>query len=391
VRWSVSGSVARSALAALLLAVSVARPAVAARDALVVVRGGKTRTVPLEDHRGFPAARAALLAEALGYAWRDGAMRLESEAVRFYEGSPFFTAGSDVYQLPNPVYRFAGQLMIPAGWALEWLPRARPRRWRYLDGRLVERPGVALTPPARDRWLVVVDPGHGGKDPGTTGVAGTREKDVALAIARKLAKRLGRERGIEVVLTRDRDTLVALDDRPRITQIKGIEATPDLFLSIHANSMPKKPNSMRGVETYFLAVAKTEEARRVAMRENSAVRFEADVRPEEVEPLQFILSDLQSTDVLRESSLLAATIDRSVEAKSPARSLGVRQAGFIVLVGATMPAVLVEVGYLSNPEEERLLRSSSYQAKIADALADAVVRYLAEYGRRVWSSYGSGG
>ncbi|KPK65688.1 MAG: hypothetical protein AMS21_04135 [Gemmatimonas sp. SG8_38_2] len=257
---------------------------------------------------------------------------------------------------------------------------------------MVERPPTTARPPERDSWVVVIDAGHGGRDPGAIGVQGTREKDITLAIAKELGKRLERERDIEVVLTRDRDTLIALGDRPRILQVQGrSDNPPDLFLSIHGNSMPKKPNSTRGVETYFLAVAKTEQARQVALRENSALEFEGEVRPEDLEPLQFILSDLQSAGNLRESSLLAASIDHSMRTSLDAPSLGVRQAGFVVLVGATIPAVLVEVGYLSNREEEKLLRSSSYQAKIADALADAVVDYLAEYGRRIWYSYGSGG
>ena len=194
-----------------------------------------------------------------------------------------------------------------------------------------------------------------------------------------------------MILTRDTDTLIAFADRPGITQVRGMADPPDLFLSIHANSMPKKPSATRGVETYFLAVAKTEHARQVAMRENSALVFETDTPEDILEPLQFILSDLQSAGNLQESRFFASIIDQSLQGSLSAPSLGVKQAGFVVLANATMPAALVEVGFLSNREEETLLRSSSYRAKIADALADAVVLYLAEYGRRVWSSYGTGG
>ncbi len=356
-------------------------------DALVVVRNGSTRSVPVEEGLGYPAARATALAQALGYAWVGDRIRVGDDYVSFSAGSPFFSVGGDVYQLPNPAYRHDSQLMIPISWALDWLPRMRSRRWRNMDGRLVERPSTTMSPPERDSWLVLIDPGHGGKDPGTVGVAGTKEKDVTLAVARKLAKRLREEPGIEVMLSRDRDTLIAFFDRPKMPQIRGREAGPDLFISIHGNAMPKKPSSTRGFETYFLAVAKTDEARRVAMRENSALQFEKETSAEDLEPLQFILSDLQSTGNLRESSLLATTVDNSMRNGLDAPARGVRQAGFLVLVGATMPAVLVEIGYLSNRQEEKLLRSSSYQAKIADALADAVVSYLAEYGRRVWSSY----
>jgi N-acetylmuramoyl-L-alanine amidase len=347
--------------------------------------------VPLLDQRGYPAAHASRLAGALGLSWTGDAMEMDGTPVVFTAGSAFFAVGDEVYQLPNPAYREGTALMIPVSWALDWLPRARPRRWRYLDGRLVERPATTLRPPERENWLVVIDAGHGGRDPGTIGIRGTREKDITLDIAMQLARRLEGERDLEVLLTRDRDTLVALADRPRIAQIQGYEQTPALFLSIHGNSMPRKPSDIRGVETYFLAVAKTEHARQVAMRENAALEFETDTPEEFLEPLQFILSDLQSAGNLQESSLFASTIDVSLQESLSAPSLGVKQAGLVVLANATMPAVLVEVGFLSNRDEEKLLRSSSYRAKIADALAEAVVRYLAEYGQRVWSSYGTGG
>ena len=362
-----------------------------AGDALVVVRGGASRSVPVDVGHGYPAAPASKLAQALGYSVAGEHVTLGDDVVRFSAGSPFFSFGGEVYQLANPAYRGDSGLMIPTNWALDWLPRVQSRRWRNMDGRLVERPSTNVQPPERDSWLVLIDPGHGGQDPGTIGVAGTREKDVTLAIAKLLAKRLRDDTGIEGVLTRDRDTLVALGDRPRVPQLRGMKATPDLFISIHGNSMPKKPSSTRGFETYFLAVAKTEQARRVAMRENESLRFEGDSSSEELDPLQFMLTDLQSTANLQESRLLAATINRNLAAGVTARDRGVKQGPFHVLVNATMPAVLVEVGYLSNSKEEKLLRSSSYQAKISDALADAVVSYLAEYGRRIWSSYSSSG
>jgi N-acetylmuramoyl-L-alanine amidase len=389
VRSGVPGSIAKVALIVLLS--GVAGRLAPLGNALLVVRGGATRSVPLDIGRGYPAAPASQLARALGYSVAGERLTLGDDEVRFCAGSPFFSFGREVYQLANPVYGSDSDLMIPISWALDWLPRVRSRRWRNMDGRLVERPSTTLQPPERDAWLVLIDPGHGGQDPGTIGVAGTKEKDVTLAIAQLLAKRLRAETGIEVVLTRDRDTLVALGDRPRITHLKGMKATPDLFISIHGNSMPRKPSSTSGFETYFLAVAKTEQARRVAMRENESLKYEGDSPIEDLDPLQFMLTDLQSTANLQESRLLAATINRRMAASVTAQDRGVKQGPFHVLVNATMPAVLVEVGYLSNGKEEKLLRSPSYQAKISDALADAVVRYLAEYGRRIWSSYNSSG
>jgi len=123
--------------------------AAAPRGDLVVVRGGATLSVPVERQRGYPAARASALAQALGYAWTGGALDLDGERVRFISGSPFFTAGTDVFQLPNPVYRSGSHLMVPVSWALDWLPQRRPRRWRYLDGRLVAWTGDWWSAPAR--------------------------------------------------------------------------------------------------------------------------------------------------------------------------------------------------------------------------------------------------
>lgn len=389
-RWNVPGRSASAALAAL-----IATGFVWGEDAppteLVVVRNGTTLSVPVSQSRGYPTVPASALAYALGYEWVRGTIQMQIGPVQFFDESPFFAVGDLVYQLPNSVYRSGPHLMIPLSWAVDWLPRTRPLRWRVVDGRLVEGSFEAARRPKKEDWLVVIDPGHGGPDPGTIGVRGVKEKHITLAIARRLAVRLRSQPGVTVVLTRDRDTLIALADRPKIARMRGINRPPDLFLSIHGNSMPSKPHPTRGFETYFLAVAKTEEARRVALRENESLRFEGShKRPEDLDPLQHILSDLQVAGNLRESSLFASSISRSLRAALAGPDLGVKQAPFWVLVGANMPATLVEVGYLSNSSEARMLRSPSYQAKIADALADAVANYLAEYGRRVWSSPESG-
>lgn len=389
-----------SGVAVLAMAMLGAAPASAplGRD-LVVVRDGSSRTVPVVTQFGYQATPAAGLAASLGYTWQAEAMVVDGATLRFVAGSPFFSFGDKIHQLPNPVYRYGSQLMVPVSWALDWLPGALPSRWRSMDGRLVELPAApsgssaASRTDGRSPWLVVIDAGHGGADPGAIGVNGTREKDVTLRIARLLQERLKREHGVTVVMTRDRDTLVALADRPRVPQLRGYDRAPDLFLSIHGNSMPKKPSSTRGFETYFLAVAKTSEARQVAMRENQSLKFESDSQPDtgELDPLQFMLSDLESAGNLRESSLLATSVNRSMRMTLSGNGRGVKQAGFWVLVGASMPAALVEVGYLSNPSDERQLRSSTYQAKIADALADGIMNYLVGYGQRVWSSQEAGG
>ncbi|UCF19731.1 MAG: N-acetylmuramoyl-L-alanine amidase [Gemmatimonadota bacterium] len=359
--------------------------AASAADHLVVVRDGSTHAVEIDQRHSYAATSLTELAEALGYERVGAGLRMDGELVRFATGTAFFTAAGEVYQLTNPVYSSGSELMVPLSWSLDWLPTRRSRSWRYMDGRLVKRQPTVQRPAPRTDWMVVIDAGHGGVDPGTIGVGGTKEKDITLAIARRLTKRLEREAGISVVMTRDQDTLIALTDRPRVIQRRGAEGQAGLFVSIHANSMPKKPHATRGHEVYFLSHAKTEQARRVAMRENSALRFEQQGDSSNSEPLQFILSDLQSTGNLQESSLFASSVSRNLATQLSTPDLGVKQGPFAVLVGSTVPAVLVEVGYLSNRAEEKQLRSASHQANIADALADAIVEYLAEYGRRVWS------
>jgi N-acetylmuramoyl-L-alanine amidase len=246
--------------------------------------------------------------------------------------------------------------------------------------------------PAAPRRTVIVDAGHGGVDPGTSLATLARgrvyEKDIALAVARKLAARL-QNSGVNVYMTRDRDTLIALQDRGHIANREG----GDLFISVHVNAANRKwqnPSAARGFETYFLAEAKTEDERRVAAMENEAIRFEdAGPTSRADDPLSFMLNDMKQNEHLRESSDLARIIQARLGVAHPGPSRGVKQAGFSVLVRTFMPAVLVEIGFGSNPTEASWMASSSGQAQLADAIAKAALDYLAQYERR--ASGGSGG
>jgi N-acetylmuramoyl-L-alanine amidase len=223
--------------------------------------------------------------------------------------------------------------------------------------------------------LVVIDAGHGGVDPGAIGPGGTREKDVALAIARELERILAAPGDLEVRMTRDRDTLIALRDRSRMANrwrgATAVEARPALFISVHANAHVHR--SARGFETYFLSEALTEDARRVAAFENSSERFE---ERRAADALSFILNDLRQNLYLRESSVWAEIVQARLGAGHPGPDRGVKQAGFVVLDGAFMPAVLVEVGFISNPLEERMLADPDVQHHIAAQLAHAVRDYF---------------
>ncbi|MEX2572214.1 MAG: N-acetylmuramoyl-L-alanine amidase [Gemmatimonadota bacterium] len=239
--------------------------------------------------------------------------------------------------------------------------------------------GVAWGQTAAAERLVVIDAGHGGVDPGARGPSGTLEKTVVLDIARRLEALLRADPSYDVRLTRTTDTLVPLADRPRFANLwrerKGT-SPPSLFISLHANA--HRQRSVRGVETYFLSEALTDDARRVAAFENAAQRFEESAPSDD--PLGFILTDLRQNHYLRESSEGAALIQRRLASFHPGPDRGVKQAGFVVLEGAFMPAVLVELGFISNPEEEALLSSAAHQDRLAGELARAVFDFFERAG-----------
>lgn len=230
-----------------------------------------------------------------------------------------------------------------------------------------------------DGWTIVLDAGHGGRDAGAIGPHGVREKEVTLAVVRRLASRLASAPGVRVILTRDEDEFVALAERTRIAN----REKADLFVSIHANSAENR--TAEGFETYFLSAAKTEDARRVARMENSAVKYEnPSIDPESLGELNFILWDLAQNEYLRESSTLAESVQEEIDRRLALRSRGVKQAGFFVLNGAFMPAILFEMAFISNPKEESLLDDPAFQTRIADGLAESLLAHLDRYSRKVY-------
>jgi N-acetylmuramoyl-L-alanine amidase len=187
-------------------------------------------------------------------------------------------------------------------------------------------------------------------------------------------------------MTRTTDTLIALGDRGGYCT----EAC-DLFVSVHVNSLARRRGytEIRGFETYFLAEAKTEDAARVAKMENDAVRFETgEEAATEVGGLDFILKDLQLNEHLRESARAAELVQRGLKTVHTGPDKGVKQAGFMVLTTARRPAILVELGYSTNPQDGRLLTQRSSQKALAAAIADSVVEYLREYERKVGTTLG---
>jgi N-acetylmuramoyl-L-alanine amidase len=242
------------------------------------------------------------------------------------------------------------------------LPEPVPRGRAELD--LGDRP-VDVTRQL-DIRTVVIDPGHGGSDPGVSGVDGLVEKDVNLAVALELADYL-RDRDLEVVLTREDDRHLGLAERAEIANAAG----GDIFVSLHCNGWFN--SGARGLETYFLSPAKSDWSRSVESVENRGHAEQAE--PADHGDVEFIVWDLVQNRYISSSSDLAEVIQAGVCADLGVPDRGVRQAGFRVLVGAWMPAVLVEMGFLTHPDEARQLASRSYQRSLARAMGEAILRY----------------
>ncbi len=221
---------------------------------------------------------------------------------------------------------------------------------------------------------VVIDPGHGGAEVGAKGTGGTLEKDLTLAIARKLRAALTNSLGLQAFLTRDRDQELALDDRAAFAN----NYKADLFISIHANA--SRSPVARGSEVFFLAYQSTdEESRRVAAQEGD---FVASTLAPSGSDLALILWDMAQAEHLEESSALASRLQEELAEVTGSQGRGIKQAPFRVLVGAAMPAVLVEVAFISNAEEEKLLASDAYQTKVVGALVKGVARYQQQLRQR---------
>jgi N-acetylmuramoyl-L-alanine amidase len=262
----------------------------------------------------------------------------------------------DAYRLENP-YRIVLDVRKaspgPSGPALP------------MPNKPVEQPGI---------HTIVIDPGHGGKDIGASGPGGMQEKEVTLAIANKLAAALATKLGTRVILTREDDSVVSLDQRTAVAN----QYKADLFLSVHMNAAPVK--GAHGSEVYFLSLEASDElAKKAAESENASSSANAGTQGD----LKLILWDLAQQEYLKESDRFAQSIQEEMNALAGIQNRGIKQAPFKVLVGATMPAALVEVAFISNPDEEAKLRSEQFQNTVVDALTRAVQRYKTDYETRI--------
>jgi N-acetylmuramoyl-L-alanine amidase len=379
---------------------------------VVVATSRGEAVIPVAVDRGHPAIPVPALAELLPVSSRhapDWAVVFFAEQpFRFPIGAPAFVYQNQMMPLAGGAYISRDTLYIPLQWLAQYIPQIfhEAYRWDPLaarfeeshmpvvarDDRPVERaaprelsedvPEAATRLGLRRRHKVVVDAGHGGRQPGSPGrylPTGVKEKHVTLAIARILRTELQR-RGIDVIMTRTDDSFVPLLERAPMCR-----ADCDLFVSIHVNSVRNR-RDIRGLETYFFEEARTADAARVAAVENEDLRYEADATRGNDDPIAFIMKDLQRNEYLRESALLADLVHNRTAQIHPGGSRRVAQANFVVLRVARRPAVLVEAGYGTNPSDARFLASEQGQRKLARAIAEGIVEYLLRYEGKVVDS-----
>lgn len=242
------------------------------------------------------------------------------------------------------------------------------------EDKTEKKESQASQPPfqsSRDKKVIIIDPGHGGLETGAKGKFGTEEKNITLAIGLKLKSVIERNLAAQVVLTRDKDIDFSLDSRAAIAN----NNRADVFVSIHTNSSYRK--DARGSETFFLSRNATdEEARRLAYLENNSAEVESGIVNDNKNEIQMILWDMAQAAYLKQSSQLAEFIQKELNVLLGTENRGIKQAPFKVLTGVACPAVLVEVAFISNPEEERRLGTDEFQNNVAQAVYRGLVNFL---------------
>ena len=223
----------------------------------------------------------------------------------------------------------------------------------------------------KEKWqfrTIVIDAGHGGKDPGAVGYRGTKEKDIALDVAKRLEKKLSKNMKVKIVMTRDEDIFLRLSERTKIAN----ENNGSLFISIHTNAAEDRRAS--GFETFLIGQNKNEAAVRVAARENAVLELEGSTSKKLTDE-DLIKATIAQSAFASKSELFASLVQKEIKKRVQSKDRGVKQAGFYVLMGASMPNVLVELGFISNPSEEKKLRSPQYRDQLATAIYRAVEQY----------------
>ena len=281
----------------------------------------------------------------------------------FHVGLDLAVVNGKSEKLSSPVVFYEGAVVIPSDFAIKRM------------GRILGPPAVVTPPPLIQKYAIrkiVIDPGHGGKDPGAIGKSGLREKDLVLDIAKRVKDEL-KGNGIDVILTRDRDRFVSLYSRTQIANDNDV----DFFVSIHANA--NRVKSLKGFEVYYLSSAVDDAARAVEAAENEFLKFDDSSFYFRNTNLEATLWDLVYTENREESVELAKHITKAVDDSMSIRDRRIRSARFYVLKGVRMPSVLIEIGYLTNPAEEADMWRHSYRQELASAIVKGILNYKRVY------------
>ena len=298
-------------------------------------------------------------------------VNIYSEQLIFLLDSSFLQHGSDYFNMTHNVIQQDGKYFLPVVFLTDLLPQIFSNLMSWEKDKLIAR-----TPVDNSIKRIVLDPGHGGKDPGAVGYSKKNfEKNIVLELALKLKKKLEQQLDVIVLLSRDKDEFVSLQQRTKFAN----ENSADLFISLHCNA--HRNSKINGIEVYYLSTAKTDEARAVETMENQVV-YEYEGGKEAVkkyDDLAFILADMAQSEHLEESYNLGANLQSALVSATKAYDRGVKQANFYVLRGAFMPSVLLEFGFLSNKEEEKKLINSSYQEKLIDSVFIGIKDFKMKY------------
>tara|TARA_B100000745_G_scaffold142926_1_gene93455 strand:+ start:785 stop:1954 length:1170 start_codon:yes stop_codon:yes gene_type:complete len=301
--------------------------------------------------------------------------------IKITANTSFVIINDKAYQLQNNVFQRKGEYYVPLDDLLTLLTQQTNTDYSmdYASmsislGSVIQKIPIVETTDLnkeKKKWqfdTIIIDPGHGGKDPGSVGYKGTKEKDIVLDVSKRLARKIQKNLRVKTILTRDEDVFIRLQDRTKFANTNE----GDLFISIHVNSNEsKKPY---GFETYLLRPGRNQEAINVALRENAVIELEGN-KFEKLTDEQLIQATIAQSGFVQYSEKFAALIQEEIDKRVQSRNRGVKQAGFYVLMGASMPNVLIELGYISNPNEEKKLNSSSYRDMLATSIYYAILKY----------------
>jgi N-acetylmuramoyl-L-alanine amidase len=304
---------------------------------------------------------------------------IDNQKIKLTNGITFLLIDENIYQLSSKVVKQNNEYFVPIDSFLNIINSSvKSLSFMFNDSKIL----ISVKPnennkPAKNivaeknKWrfsTIIIDPGHGGKDPGAVGYRGTLEKDIALDVAKRLEKKITKNMKIKTVLTRDEDIFLKLGERTKIAN----ENNGSLFISIHANAATDRRAS--GFETFLIGPNKNEAAVRVAARENAVLELEG-FSGKQLTNEDLIKATIAQSAFASKSEQFAALVQEEIGKRVQGKNRGVKQAGFYVLMGASMPNVLVELGFISNLAEEKKLRSSQYREVLATAIFRAVEKY----------------